>query len=316
MAPDEVHSYLAYGLGIRSALPLPELLVRPAVPDVVLRVGRIDVVPPRADDASVRCWATPHEFGFSSERIGKGVVRGGCEIIVDPVPGVEARRLRLFILSWLLSAVLLQRGRLLLHASAVAMNGRVVAFVGQRGAGKSTLASALYERGSALVADDLLAIDTTPPIPAVDPGFPQCKLLPESIASIGQPPETLPPLHSASAKRVLHAVRGFREHRLPLDRIYVLADGDREWIEPLAPTAAVWELVRHTYVRALIEVSRAWAAHLHQCADLARRVAVCRLQRRRSLEHLADTVRLIEAELARDTPAGTKVEGEPMPAYQ
>lgn len=50
-------------------------------------------------------------------------------------------------------------GRATLHASAVRLRGRVVAFVGASGAGKTTLAQLLCERGAELVTDDALRID-------------------------------------------------------------------------------------------------------------------------------------------------------------
>jgi hypothetical protein len=38
-----VYSYVAYGLGIRSALPLPELVARETVTDVAVRLGKVEV---------------------------------------------------------------------------------------------------------------------------------------------------------------------------------------------------------------------------------------------------------------------------------
>lgn len=50
------------------------------------------------------------------------------------------------------------QGRWVLHASAVASQGRCSAFVGASGAGKSTLARMLGERQHSIVADDLLPV--------------------------------------------------------------------------------------------------------------------------------------------------------------
>ncbi|MCK6533009.1 MAG: hypothetical protein L6Q84_08565 [Polyangiaceae bacterium] len=62
-----------------------------------------------------------------------------------------------------LSVVLNARGDLPLHASAVSLDGRTVAFVGASGAGKTTLAALMCLSGARLVADDVLrvAIDQT-----------------------------------------------------------------------------------------------------------------------------------------------------------
>ena len=50
------------------------------------------------------------------------------------------------------------RGELCLHASAVSIGGRAVLFVGESGAGKSTIAAALAVRGHRVIADDLVVI--------------------------------------------------------------------------------------------------------------------------------------------------------------
>lgn len=54
------------------------------------------------------------------------------------------------------------RGIQVLHASAVAIGGRAVAFIGSSGHGKSTLCSALVAKGCDFVADDALSVRKTP----------------------------------------------------------------------------------------------------------------------------------------------------------
>jgi hypothetical protein len=63
------------------------------------------------------------------------------------------------------SAFLLSlRGQTVLHASAVAVDGSVLAFVGQSGRGKSTVAALLCVDGAELVTDDVLTVDVGPPV--------------------------------------------------------------------------------------------------------------------------------------------------------
>ena len=55
-------------------------------------------------------------------------------------------------------ALLMQRKILPLHGSAVAIDGKAYAIVGDSGAGKSTLASAFLNKGYQLLSDDVIAV--------------------------------------------------------------------------------------------------------------------------------------------------------------
>ena len=299
-----MYSYVAYGLGIQSELPLPELGVGEAAPDVVLRLGKVDRTPLELDAQGDGFWATADEACRSLANVGTCLVWRGREIIVDPVPGADERVLRLSILGPAFALLLHQRGRFVLHASAVESAGGAVAFTGGSGWGKSTLAAALHARGCALVADDLTAIAVSPECSTVFPGFPQLKLWPEAVASLGEAPEALPQIHPDFDKRARRAIRGFSYRRLPLRRIYLLGEGPGPTIEPLQPHEALIALMPHWYGfrfgDRLLQVGDAAASHFRQCATLANSVSVHRLIRPRQLRALGDVVSLVEGDLARE----------------
>ena len=52
----------------------------------------------------------------------------------------------------------MQRKVLPLHGSAIAINGKAYAIIGDSGAGKSTLALAFLNRGYRLLTDDVIAV--------------------------------------------------------------------------------------------------------------------------------------------------------------
>ena len=299
-----MYSYIAYGLGIRSALPLPELTVGEAAQDVVLRLGKVDRLPSDLDDEGGGLWATADEACRYLAGVGAFLVRGGREIVVDPAPGVEARVLRLSILGPAFGLLLHQRGRFVLHASAVASGGGVLAFAGGSGWGKSTLAAALHARGCPIVADDLTAIDMDTGCPTVFPGFPQLKLWPEAVVSLGETPETMPRLHPRFDKRARRAVRGFSHSLLPLRRIYLLTAGPAPRIETLRPYEALIGLVPHWYGfrfgDRLLPSGEASASQFRRCALLANGVTVRRLIRPRHLPGLGALLDLVEDDCAGD----------------
>jgi serine kinase of HPr protein (carbohydrate metabolism regulator) len=85
-----------------------------------------------------------------------------------------------------MGALLLQRRVLPLHGSAVAVNGKAIAFVGESGAGKSTLASAFLGRDYPLLSDDVIPVRfSIDGDPHVAPAYPQQKLWQESLNGLG-----------------------------------------------------------------------------------------------------------------------------------
>jgi hypothetical protein len=297
-------SYVAYGLSIHSVLPLPELVAREGPGDVVIRWGdgnRLPLETSAEGQAGSYFRATARETYLFWEDMGAFSVRDGREIVIDPAPGVEERELRLVILGAALGALLRQRGYLVLHASAVAIAGGVIAFLGMHGAGKSTTAAALHTRGHRVVADDVTAIEVGTDRSLVVPGFPQLKLWPEAATALGEDMQTLHLLHPRLKKRARRVVDGFVSTPLPLRFIYVLAEGETQNIKPLRPQEALVELVRHSngsqlYGSQLIQSVGA-SSHFFQCARVVNNVRIRSLSRPRSLPALSDLARLVEEDV-------------------
>lgn len=103
----------------------------------------------------------------------------------------RAGALDLFLAGSVYSAVAAINGFLPLHASAVLIDGRAVAFTGAPGAGKSTTAAALQARGFAIVADDTVVLDLSGARPMCLPGHKRLKLWPDSLALTGMAPREL-----------------------------------------------------------------------------------------------------------------------------
>ncbi|MGH7231995.1 MAG: serine kinase [Nitrospiraceae bacterium] len=292
-----MNRYTAYGLSISSTLPLPELVRSEAAANVSICFGKVDGLSPTfaADERYFQASASTAYLFWRS--IGTFLIQNGETIIVDPAADVEEAVLRLFILGPALAVLLHQRGYLILHASAVEANGEAIAFLGGSGWGKSTMAASLYARGRKIIADDVVAVqlDSTNG-PTVPPGFPQLKLWPDSIDTIGLDSGSLPRVHPELEKRACRVPLQFSQSPLPLAHIYVLGKGANHSIEPLDKSDALVELVRHSYGVRLLQPTNA-PEHFLRCANLARTVPVRRLNNLHSLSSIPELAKIVEKDL-------------------
>jgi len=302
-------NYTAYGLNIQSTLqiPAPEMKSETATVDVSICKGYIDRTTSEihnSDEFLLRANST--EVCYFSPNLGAFLVRNGREIVVDGNLGVEEQVLGQFILNLPLPMLLHQRGLLILHASAVAMNGMAVAFLGQTGQGKSTIVAALHQHSYPLVTDDVLALSISNITPesesevTVFPSYPQLRLWYESVFSLGETLEMWNQVYPNYNKLARSVTNGFYEQFLPLKRIYILGVGNLFAIEPLSPTEAFQEITGQSYPTT--EISKATgnaALKFQQCAKLASCVSIYRLRRPQDLSTLSELVKLVEEDISK-----------------
>ena len=291
------YRYLAFGLDIVSALPLPELVAGGGRADVEIRrtgtLPRGSIAPSETSETMTG----PNEWRLVYDDVGVLTVRSGRHIDVQPLRGVPPRLLRMMVLGPALAAVLHQRGFLLIHASVVDIGGRAAVFLGASGAGKSTIAAVLHAAGHRLVADDVAAVRVGDGGAEVYAGFPQLKLWPDAATALGHDSRQLPRVEPGIEKRAQRLRHGFAQRRvLPLGRVYVLEYGPTVEITRLHPHAGLLALAAHGYgVQRLAEASG--VEQFRKRAALVERLGVYRLARPQDLNALGAVVALVERDL-------------------
>lgn len=291
-----MYSYLAYGMGIRCDIPLPDLIEHEAPADVVMSLGKPEPLEPITPGSRLCLQFKPHDAYVYYHKIGACRIRKGRELVGDPLPGIDPKMLGFLAQGLGISILLHQRGYVTLHASCVNLGSGAVAFLGDSTAGKSFTAAALHSRGHTVVADDVTVVDVDGWVPSVYPGFPVLQLLPDAAEHFGcsaERPEGLEPLEDKVTWRFPGE---FPQQAVPLRRLYLLEDGPSVRIESVSSHKAVFELVRHSYWIRLMHDARP-ASYFLQCAKLCETVPVQRLIRPRSAAAMPEVMRLVEEDL-------------------
>ncbi len=176
--------YRVAGLSVASEIALPGLIagLPGHAPDVTIRRGPVPDNLPDQSAAGPTWQVADKQFLLRIPDIARFLLNDGHEIVFAPETEDAAADIPIFILGTVFGILLHQRERIVLHASAVEVNGRAVLFCGASGAGKSTLAAALAQRGYPLVTDDFctLTIDGRA-VPLVHPDGRQLKLWAQAI---------------------------------------------------------------------------------------------------------------------------------------
>jgi hypothetical protein len=301
------HHYQVFGLHVVADIILPELMkaISPlAVPQVSIHLGK---VPTAIADHILKTdsyQAAKGKFLFLVPGVAKYYVADGNSIMVEPDKQAEEYSVRLFLLGTSFGALLMQRGILPLHGSAVVAGGRGVVFTGMSGAGKSSLLAAFRKRGYPFLTDDVVAVTVDPDgIAWIHPSYPQQKLWRDSTKAVGVETESLKPfyIYEDQEKFAVPAPQGFRQSPVPLAAVYELqaANCPEVELQVLEGMDKLAVLLSHTYRPWLIRGMGLKAAHFKQCASVARQVTVSLLSRPVETFSLEEQVRRIEEDLAR-----------------
>lgn len=287
-------TYAVYGLTVASELPLGGLAPASGVPDVVVRFGDVQAQAERPIRAG--CFEADAERIFVYQpKAGFLLAEGGRTLIIEVPGGHDTHFMESIVLGRGLAAILHQRGVFTLHAGAVAIDGHGLAFIGERGQGKSTTTAAFLRHGARLVTDDLLPVRFQSGRPVVFTGGSHLKLWPQSAEAAGGSLHPHTRVADHVDKRYWSAEGRLEGAAVPLRAVYELAFGDDFELKRHAPRAAFAALHRHAFTGGLAATTGQGPGYLRRVASVAEHTPVYGLIRPRDLTRLDELVDLLWA---------------------
>lgn len=192
------------------------------------------------------------------------------------------------------------RRRLVLHASALVMDGKAICIAARSGTGKSTLAAALRETGAGFLTDDLTSIAGAPINLEVEAGPPHVRMWPDTQVWARLPPSLFRLLMEGHDKGVmdLHPVAPVA----PLGGVVSLERGDSLALTRLQPADGLIRLVQQTYVyqnyRSMVHDWPPEPWHFVLCAQVARTVPLWSLQVPNGMVHVQEAASMLRRAVA------------------
>ena len=243
-----------------------------------------DGEPARTIDVHPDCGYRLYARHFGLARISPH----GDRVVCAPPPAEQWSWQR-FLVGRVLPWAAVLRGHEVFHASAVALGGRAIAFVGPTGAGKTSLAVQLVYRDGEFMTDDVLALSREESGLLAHPGASIASVRDAERAAIPEARwQQLGQVLGHSGKTYVAVPRAAGP--LPLAAMYFLARGEHPGAEPIAsPDPRL--LLASTFVLG-VQTPERLANQLDVCAQLARAVPLytLRIAPGTSAEWLAEQV--------------------------
>ena len=217
------------------------------------------------------------------------ISRDGRNVRGFPAPQVTIETTQHLYLNQVLPLALAKQGKLVLHASAVEVGDYSVAFMGESGRGKSTLAASFATNGFRFLTDDGLLLERYDNGYQVMPSHPSIRLWDDSQQSLINADVLMaPPVQYTSKLRFLAGEDVvFCDQPRPLRRIYFLGTGVSPQLsfERVKPAEALIELVKHSFLLD-IEERDMLAAQFDEFSNLVSQPMCYRLDYPRRYEDL------------------------------
>ena len=302
-APAGMYYYRAFDMIIQSEFRLPELLpIAERIPDLIVRKRKVDRIGPKLPNLRTVEFSSEEQYlGFA--KIGKYLVKNGNTVDVELDVEFAPDLVGFALLGPVMAVIVHLRGNLVLHGSAVTVGSSSVIFLGDKGAGKSTIAGSMISAGHRLLTDDVVAVNVDAAAgPVIYPGYPMIKVTDAALDAFQLSAVSLIPTQAEGYnKRRARIESEFSTLPTPVNRAYVLARGEAAAFEPLSPLQGFQALLRYSYMTrfgAEAVHGQVAAQHMRQCAKLASAIKITRLVTPNSLERLSDAVALVEGDSA------------------
>ena len=305
-APRELahkYKYGVYGITLRSEIPL----LLPEYPTAGLADIELQIRDPAFFSRTIA--ETPLEWSrFSTyqyahlntgdsyvrwDGIGEFLVSGnGRRITCSRMRECHEESFQVYLLGQALSFALVRSGFEPFHATCIVVNGGAVAFLGDSGFGKSSLAAYFLSVGDRQLTDDLLLLQERPEGFLAYPGPPRIKLLPDMAHKFLDGVDDGVPMNARTRKLIVPlAPERICDSPVILRAIYELSpphemkDTQKIEFETMTSLQAFVELSCNTFNYVILDGERS-RRQFAETARIVNTVPVKRLLHPRSLDSL------------------------------
>jgi hypothetical protein len=235
--------------------------------------------------------------------VARYLVTNGKTILVEPYENADIYNIRLFLLSNAMAALLLQRNKILLHASSIIHKDKLLLFLGESGAGKSSLAAEMSKRGYTIFTDDVCVLNPVSEeeeVTAVS-SYPMLKLWDDTITALNDEKfDTTFKLRPQNEKYGYFFHADFTRQAIPIKKMFILdntrSSAQYESRKITGVEAFEW-LGKNTYRRQFIKDPNLQKIHFESLSKLIQQTDIYILGRSKKQGNIQSFTDFVEKQL-------------------
>lgn len=224
-------------------------------------------------------------------------IYNGDTIIVDPCENADQQLIKVYILGSVLGMVLLQKNIVAIHGGSIVMNNKGCVFTGDKGAGKSTLTTALRLKGYKFISDDVASINIGD-INTINPGFAYQKLCDDAMVKLGYDTSKFEPFRSDfNIKYIVPALDSFVDKEVPFEALFELTVGDTDnvLIEEVKGIEKIQKLIKNVFrIEMLYYSGGVPNEYFKKCMEIAKGIKFYRITRPEGVFSVDEQIEIIE----------------------
>ena len=298
-----INNYYVYGLNIKSEIEIDEFQKRDIIiEDKIVNIKNGIMSNEIKDDIlkGIHIKLSKDKIWFHIVNIATYYITNGEEVIVEIVEGADMQLMKVYLMCSCLGFIMLQRDMVAIHGGVIDIDDKAVIFTGDRGAGKSTLTTALRERGYKFLSDDVASIKIDK-VPYVMPGFPYQKLCESAMEKFEYDKEACTSFMSdKEVKYVVPALDEFVYEERELISIVKLTVSDVEEviIEEIRGAEKLNNIIENIYRGEYIKhLGKMDVIYFKQCLDIAKNIKFFKITRPANKFTVDEQIELIEGEI-------------------
>lgn len=293
-------SYRVYGLSVLSEIECPEVVPlenHHSNYDVTIVFGTVSDEIKEAIVSGRTSSYTNESMWFHISDVATYWIQKGEIVTIELCEDANISMAKQYLLGSCLGMVMLQRNMIAIHGGTIVFNGSGVIFTGERGAGKSTITSALREMGYPFVADDVSSIDVNNPH-MIHPGFPQQKLCKDAAIALGYELDHYKTLMGdTQIKYLIPAHDSFVYEQVPLKAIVELQEDANVHgveVQQLTGQERLMTIYRNIYRIEMKQIAGIAPDYFKKCVLIAKDIPVYRIKRQKGIMTIDQQVAWLE----------------------